>query len=283
MTIAAYLVFGALAALLTTAGYLLGLRRFASQAVDEIAQLKQALEAPGDELATTPRPARSQTVVHAVVLDGATNSGKSTWLHRIAKPWLDRASLDRIYATQHAYRTRPLPVGFEWPAGATGAAGEPTALHALRFHDISGEKPEGVADHIEALAIERRPGDRNRAPSSVVAVLIWDLSDPVKSREHSTIKRLRLAYYTRKARPMIRHIVVFFNKLDLLPPEDVARLIAFETEHIRSITGFLGDDVTLTFVEGSALDGRGVIDCYGAILTRLGLGKLLQPFEEDRA
>jgi hypothetical protein len=280
MTSAAYLVFGALAALLTTAGYLVGLRRFARQAAGELDPREHALEAPSAGPPAHPRLAGLPIVVHAVVLDGATHSGKRTWLSRIAQPWLDRPSRDRIDATQRAYRTRPLPVGFEWPAGA---AAEPTALHALRFHDISGEQPEGVADHIGTLANQRRPGDRSRAPSSVVAVLIWDLSDPGKSREHSTIKRLRLAYDTRKARPRIHNIVVFFNKIDLLPPADVARRIAFETEHIRGITGFLGDDVRLTFVAGSALDGRGVIDCYGAILARLGLGELLQPLEEDRA
>lgn len=284
MTAIAYVVFAALAAMFVTAGYLLGLRRFAGQAGAEIEALHRAIDAapPGGGASGRVPLARLPSAVHAVVIDGATNSGKSTWLHRIAKPWLDRASLEGIYATQYAYRTRPIPVGFEWAEPSAAAPAEPAVLHALQFHDISGEKPEGVADHLEALAGERRAvAGRARSVSPVVAVLIWDMADPMKSREHSTIKRLRMAYSTRKARLLVRHIVVFFNKLDLLPADDVARLIAFETEHIRSVTAFLGDDVTLSFVQGSALDGRGVIDSYGAILARLELAKLLRPFEEE--
>jgi hypothetical protein len=274
-----YVAGAAIAGALAIAGYLVGLRRFAAGARAELAALHAAADAGPAASAVA---GRLPTTVHAVVLDGATNSGKSTWLHRIAKPWLDREALGKIYATQYAYRTRPVPVGYEWPDGG-GGRGEPVALHALRVHDISGEKPEGVADHLEALAAEQRGAGRGRAPSAVVAVLVWDMADPMKSREHSTIKRLRMAYGTRNARPLVRHLVVFFNKIDLLPAAELARLIAFETDHIRSVTSFLGDDVSLTFVEGSALDGRGVLESYGAILARLGLASRLRPFEEDVA
>jgi len=224
------------------------------------------------------------TIIHPVLLDGMTNSGKSTLLHRLVTPWMPQHSLATMRATERAYRTKPIPVGFEWSAATAGAAPEPIALHALRFHDISGESSEGLADHVADLDAERRDTAEHDRPSlCALALWVWDMADTMKSRTRLGVDRLRLGYHNKAARLLFKHVIVFFNKIDLLPADEVARLVALETEHIRSITGFFGRDVSLTFLAGSAMDGRGMIECYGAILTRLGLSQLLRPFEEGHA
>lgn len=293
-----YMLSGVLGGLALTAGYLFGLRRFAGRArgeleqaqreVDEAKVAKAAAEAraaaakPAADAKALPAPAsrRSPTVTHTVLLDGVSNSGKSTLVHRLAFPCTEQESLRRIAATQRAYPTRMLPICFV-PAAS---ADEAPLLHAQILRDIAGERPGDVINIVNELAAERaRPADPDTRPGAVIVVLIWDMADTAGSRARINKDRLKLAYHNDHARRLIKHFVIFFNKLDLLgvPADRVQELIDEERAHIDHLTDFFDSDVTRTYLQGSALRGDGVIDCQGAIYTALGLAPYFRVVDRD--
>jgi sulfate adenylyltransferase subunit 1 (EFTu-like GTPase family) len=109
------------------------------------------------------------------------------------------------------------------------------------------------------------------------------MADTAGSRARITKERLQLAYHNDYGRQLIKHFVIFFNKLDLLnvPAERVQQLVEEERAHLDSITDFLGTDVVRTYLQGSALRGDGVIECQGAIYTALGLAAHFRDIEKD--
>jgi len=346
-----YALLAALGSMAGTAGYLLGLRRFAARSRDELAAAQDALaeaktareaadrdlqaakaaaerdlqaakataerslqdvQRASDKLADAKTAAeraladakdaaskqgalRAPTVTHTVLLDGVSNSGKSTLVHRLAFPCTEADSLRKITATQLAYRTRLLPICFVPPIasihdvsrdGARDGArdgGEAPVLHAQVLRDIAGEKPYEIINILKQLSAERElPPDRDRHGAAIV-VLVWDMADTSGSRARITRERLQLAYHNDYARQLIKHFVIFFNKLDLLlvPPERVQQLVDDERAHLASITDFLGTDVARTYLQGSALRGDGVIECQGAIYTALGLAPHFRDLDRD--
>ena len=294
-----------LGGLALTGGYLLGLHRFAARARRELEDARQGAEraleeaaaaraaadvkAAGDAKAIADAKAadaraarRSPTVTHTVLLDGVSNSGKSTLVHRLAFPCTEQESLRRIAATQRAYPTRLLPICFVPPAADAG--GDPPVLHAQVLRDIAGERPGDVINIVNELAAERaRPPDPDNRPGAVIVVLIWDMADTAGSRARINKDRLKLAYHNDHARRLIKHFVIFFNKLDLLAvtPEHAQQLVDDERAHIDHLTDFFDSDVTRTYLQGSALRGDGVIDCQGAIYTALGLAPYFRVVERD--
>lgn len=334
-----YALLAALGGLSGTAGYLLGLRRFASRTHTELQTTKDALaearlakEAAERDLqqakttaerdlqqaktaaersladaktastqladaktaaeralqeakdAATKQAGRgSPTVTHTVLLDGVSNSGKSTLVHRLAFPCTEPDSLRKITATQLAYRTRVLPICFALPSEAARENGEEPVLHAQVLRDIAGEKPYEIINILKQLSAEReQPTDRDRHGTAIV-VLVWDMADTAGSRARITKERLQLAYHNDYGRQLIKHFVIFFNKLDLLnvPAERVQQLVDDERAHLDSITDFLGTDVVRTYLSGSALRGDGVIECQGAIYTALGLAAHFRDIDKD--
>ena len=333
-----YALLAALGSVAGTAGYLLGLRRFAGRSRDELQaaedaaqeartaretaerelqQAKAAAErdqqakttaerslqdvqrasdkltdaktaaeralADARDAATKASGVRAPTVTHTVLLDGVSNSGKSTLVHRLAFPCTEAESLRKITATQLAYRTRLLPICFVPPVASIRDGGDAPVLHAQVLRDIAGEKPYEIINILKHLAAERElPPERDRHGSTIV-VLVWDMADTAGSRARITRERLQLAYHNDYARQLIKHFVIFFNKLDLLavPPERVQQLVDDERAHLASITDFLGTDVARTCLQGSALRGDGVIECQGAIYTALGLAPHFRDLDKD--
>jgi hypothetical protein len=337
-----YALLAALGGLSATAGYLLGLRRFAIRTRDELQSAKDAAQeartaretlerelqqsktaaeralkdakdakdaaertiqdarTASTQLASEKsaaeralRDARdaatkatvrgSPTVTHTVLLDGVSNSGKSTLVHRLAFPCTEPESLRKITATQLAYRTRVLPICFVPPVGVASEHGEEPVLHAQVLRDIAGEKPYEIINILRQVAAERDlPADRDRHGTAIV-VLVWDMADTSGSRWRITRERLQLAYHNDHGRQLIKHFLIFFNKLDLLnvPPERVQQLVDNERAHLDSITDFLGTDVVRTYLQGSALRGDGVIECQGAIYTALGLAAHFRDLEKE--
>jgi hypothetical protein len=334
-----YALLAALGSVSATAGYLLGLRRFAARAREEhkateaalqeartaretadreLAQVKSAAERDlqqakttaertlqdvqraSSQLATEKTAAEralqdvkstatklavrgSPTVTHTVLLDGVSNSGKSTLVHRLAFPCTEPESLRKITATQLAYRTRLLPICFAPPADPVPEGAQESVLHAQVLRDIAGEKPYEIINILRQISAERDlPPDRDRHGTAIV-VLVWDMADTSGSRARITKERLQLAYHNDHGRQLIKHFVIFFNKLDLLsvPPERIQQLVDDERAHVDSITDFLGTDVVRTYLHGSALRGDGVIECQGAIYTALGLAAHFRDLDRD--
>jgi hypothetical protein len=334
-----YAVVAALAGLSGTAGYLLGLRRFASRARTELQVAQEALEeartaketadrelvamkataereltaaktaaertlqdaqrashqledaktaaeralADAKDAATKQAVRGSPTVTHTVLLDGVSNSGKSTLVHRLAFPCTEPESLRKITATQLAYRTRLLPICFVPPVGAVREGSDEPVLHAQVLRDIAGEKPYEIINILKQLSAERDgASDRDRQGTAIV-VLVWDMADTAGSRARITRERLQLAYHNDYGRQLIKHFVIFFNKVDLLsvPAERVQQLVEDERAHLDSITDFLGTDVVRTYLHGSALRGDGVIECQGAIYSALGLAAHFRDLDKD--
>lgn len=333
-----YALLAALGSAAGTAGYLLGLRRFAARSREELAAAQDALtearaarevaerdvqaaraaaereqqakataertladarrttdklttdkstaeRALADALADAAKASggRSSTVTHTVLLDGVSNSGKSTLVHRLAFPCTEPDSLRKITATQLAYRTRLLPICFVPPIASLRDGGDAQVLHAQVLRDIAGEKPYEIINILKQLSAERElPPERERHGTTIV-VLVWDMADTAGSRARITRERLQLAYHNDYARQLIKHVVIFFNKLDLLtvPTERVQQLVEDERAHLASITDFLGTDVTRTYLQGSALRGDGVIECQGAIYTALGLAPHFRDLDKD--
>ncbi len=335
-----YALLAALGGLSGSAGYLLGLRRFASRTHGELQATKDALaearlakeaaerdlqqaktaaerdlqqaKATAERTLADAKTASSQLadaktaaeralqeakdaatkqagrgtpmVTHTVLLDGVSNSGKSTLVHRLAFPCTEAESLRKITATQLAYRTRLLPICFEAPADtAAREDGEELVLHAQVLRDIAGEKPYEIINILKQIAAERElPVERDRHGTAIV-VLVWDMADTAGSRARITKERLQLAYHNDYGRQLIKHFIIFFNKLDLLnvPAERVQQLVEDERAHLDSITDFFGTDVVRTYLQGSALRGDGVIECQGAIYTALGLAPYFRDLEKD--
>ncbi len=336
-----YALIAALGGLSATAGYLLGLRRFAGRArtelqvaQDALAEARTAREAAERELtqvktaserdlaqaraaaerdlaqakavserdlaqakAVSERTAEdaraaaikavrgSPTVTHTVLLDGVSNSGKSTLVHRLAFPCTEPESLRKITATQLAYRTRVLPICFVPGTGTEGEleAGDEPVLHAQVLRDIAGERPYEIINILKQIAAERETAAERDRHGTAIVVLVWDMADTAGSRARITKERLQLAYHNDYGRQLIKHFVIFFNKLDLLTvsPEHLQQLVDAERAHLDSITNFLGNDVVRSYLQGSALRGDGVIECQGAIYTALGLAAHFRGLDKD--
>ena len=95
---------------------------------------------------------------------------------------------------------------------------------------------------------------------------------------------MRVAYGTKKARELIKGVVVFFNKLDLLQVDDarLEQLVADEEAYLRGVVSRCFDtSMPVIFHRGSALRGTGVTDCHGALLDAIGLGHLFRLAEGE--
>lgn len=256
---------GALAA----AGYAVGLTRFLRRlpAAARPASEPGAPGEPGPDPASAGPPGR----LHTVILDGIAESGKSTLIHRLAFPCTERAALERLRATRQPMRTRTLPVCFEPAAGGD-------ILHSLRFSDVSGERPDQIADTIDELHGEQRAtaaGPRGR----VIALWVWDMANTPRCRTELSPARMRVAYGTRRARELITGVVVFFNKVDLLEVDRARQdeLVADEEAYLRGVIARCFDaGVPVVFHRGSALQGTGVTDCQGALYDAVGLGRFFR-------
>jgi hypothetical protein len=256
-------------------------QRASTQLSDAKSAAERALQDARDAAAKQPTPG-TPTVTHTVLLDGVSNSGKSTLVHRLAFPCTEAEALRKITATQLAYRTRLLPICFVPPVGIAREGAEPV-LHSQVLRDIAGEKPYEIINILKQLSSERdRPSDRDRHGTAIV-VLVWDMADTASSRARITRERLQLAYHNDYGRQLIKHFLIFFNKLDLLDVthERARQLLDEERAHLDSITDFLGTDVVRTYIQGSALRGDGVIECQGAIYTALGLAAHFREIEKS--
>lgn len=258
------------AALLLTLGHWYGLRRFDKDLSSAVA----TAEAKAREAAD--RQAAPNLVVHTIVLDGVSESGKTTFMLRIAFPCAEQAQLINLDATAQEYLSRPLPLCFNWRGGTPPPptllrTEAPEGVHALRFYDVSGERRRTHANAINTLAAN---GPRN---GNVTALWVWDMTNESANKAHFDKDSVDYAYGSENAQ-LIKHIVVFLNKVDVLRESksaaEVAELIAAEERYIHDVIAMCFDKgMPVTIKHGSSLRGEGMFEAYGALLTSLGLGE----------
>jgi hypothetical protein len=171
-------------------------------------------------------------------------------------------------ATVRHYRTPIFPLCWE-----QSAEDHQPILHALRFIDVAGEKPSTFVNAINDQAVDA-------VDERVLVLIVWNLerTNLAKNLEAFNRHRLDATYGTDNARRLIKHVIVFFNKVDLFERQGGTQHQLDEEKRLitdlfaRYLVGY-----SLSFYSGSAIDGRGVLDVYGEILRVLGLGKNFQP------
>lgn len=257
-----YMLFGAVGVVVSVAiGYLLGLRRFQGDLEQVFVNQRVRL----DELARM-RPSEPRT--HSVLLDGISEAGKTTFITRLACPVADANLLNNIVATVRHYPTPIFPLCWE-----QSPEEHQPVLHALRFIDVAGEKPSTFVNAINDQA-------RETADERVLVLVVWNLEETNLAKNVEAFNRHRLdaTYGTDNARRLIKHVIVFFNKVDLFEKQGGSpQRLEEEKKYITELFAKYLVGYSLSFYSGSAIDGRGVLDVYGEILRVLGLGKNFQP------
>ncbi|HXH04345.1 MAG TPA: GTPase domain-containing protein [Candidatus Competibacteraceae bacterium] len=221
---------------------------------EQTRQLQQEKQALAEQL--------PETRVHTMLMDGMPGSGKSTFIARLISPVSTRQDLLQIAATTNEYQTLDAPLC--WEKGSNR-----TTLHTIRFFDVAGERGSTFIDALYKLA------DAGIRQPEVVLVVVWDLCDENYARNGHYLNdtRLEMAYGSKMAKSIVRSIIVFFNKVDLLAPEvaqarieeSKARLSALFRDKFE--VGY-GD---IHYFAGSAISGLHMHDCFGAIIKRLEL------------
>ena len=240
-------------------GFLLGLSRFDGRLKNQVNRLNKQLAEEAAERARAPTICR-----HTVLLDGVSHGGKTTFLARLACPTADEAQLANIALTRRQQLTKEIPLCWE----RTASDGHPPILHALQFFDVAGEQPATVINAMLDLAAKTSEDQR------IVALWVWDLANLSGSHARMTREVINMAYGSDVARSLIRKIVIFFNKIDTLDPAAAKETIEQEKKHIRDVVDrALGAGYEIHFHAGSATDGRGMFEAYGALLRALELGK----------
>lgn len=247
-------------------GWWWGLRQFEHRMQVQVVQLNHALASTKAAQALMPH-----VRCHTVLLDGVSHGGKTTFMARLACPTADAQQLLNVATTRRQALTQEIPLCWE----RTDDGGTPPVLHALRFFDVSGEKPSTVINAIRELT--QRANDEER----VVALWVWDLSSLPANRSRMTREVVNALYDNEEARALIKKIVVFFNKVDFLlatmDPQTVEKLVSREEAYIRDVLDkALGSGYELQFQVGSAMDGRGMLEVFGSLLRSLELGKNYQ-------
>lgn len=220
---------------------------------------------------------RIQMRRHSVLLDGISGAGKSTLIERLTNPGATTAELASVPATPVARRIEPVPLCWE-------LVGERRVLHTLEFYDMGGESPGQVVNNIREFG--RRRADEEAA-GQAVALVLWDAvaelnPDPTFSNSAQLNgPRLNAIYDHDDALRAISSFVFFLNKIDMLQArleEDGRghRYAAFIEEQRHKLRDEVYRKSLSKYPEpelavGSALDGRGVHDCLGAIMRQLGL------------
>lgn len=202
-------------------------------------------------------------VVHTVLMDGISGAGKSSFIARLVSPILTSNDLGNITATVSEYQSLAIPICWE--------RNDKTTLHSLRFFDIAGENSGTFVDALYAL--NNQNSNNN---TDVILVIIWDISSKKKWAEninHFNRQRVKATYGSKMASNIIRSIVVFFNKVDLVPSDQVQESVSRAKEAIdnefRDI--FEQGYGEIKYVSGSVMTGQYIHDCLGVILKEFGL------------
>ncbi len=258
-----YMLVGAIGFVVTaSAGYAIGIRQFQRR-------LEHTLEAQNKKMAELAAASEVEPRNHSVLLDGISEAGKTTFITRLACPVADATVLDGIVATVRHYPTPEFPLCWE----RSPEQGHPPVLHALRFIDVAGEKPATFNNAVNELA-------RSSADDRLLVLVVWNLDKDhlAKNRDAFNPWRLDATYCTDNARRLIKHVIVFFNKVDRFEQQGGTRQrLEEEKKYIADLFAKHLEGYSLSFYSGSAADGRGVLDVYGEILRVLGLGSHYQP------
>jgi len=257
-----YMLLGAVGVVfIVTIGYLIGLRQFQRGMEQVIAHQHVRL----NEFSRM-RPSEPRT--HSVLLDGISEAGKTTFITRLACPVANADLLNNIVATVRHYRTPIFPLCWE-----QSPEEHQPILHALRFIDVAGEKPSTFVNAINEQAADA-------LDERVLVLIVWNLerNNLAKNVEAFNQHRLDATYGTDNARRLIKHVIVFFNKVDLFERQGgTPQQLEQEKMYIADLFARYLVGYSLSFYAGSAIDGRGVLDVYGEILRVLGLGKNFMP------
>jgi hypothetical protein len=208
------------------------------------------------------RRERPERRVHDVIMDGMTSAGKTTFIARLASPVTSREALEGLTSTlNEPYTTVSVPICWERTDRE-----KHTLLHELRFTDVAGEDAAVFVQGIRQLA--------DSGVTSVVLVIMWDLSQPEQNMDYLNRHRLRATYGLDESRALIKSVVVFLNKTDKIENrEERERRIEAEKERIAQHFGELFDEPfnEIKFHYGSTIEGTGVHYCFGEIIKDLKL------------
>lgn len=216
---------------------------------------------------------------HTVFLDGCTRSGKSTFIQRIINPLIEERELTVLTATPHPILSAPIPLGLE-------ATPDGMVLHVIRFYDIAGENAAGLIDVLAEYYDQRRSGADVGGESlgNAVGLVVWNAAVGTKTNlEHLNPARAQTVYNSKRAQEVLERLVVFLNQCDRLTQEPtngtnrVEGLIEQQVAVIRDqVFAKIPDGYKekLQFIQGSALYGTGVQNCYGELIRALRLSQL---------
>lgn len=212
----------------------------------------------------------ASVVEHSILLMGPAQAGKTTWLARVANPALSRETLieNRIPNAALGEGLGPVPVVVD------RRDPDRLALHAFRFYDMAGEKPEQLGDNLERWMIGAERAEGSGAPRGQAAVLlVWDLTlEGEKGKANELrVSNLRAILGTERYRKRLAVVHTFLNKRDLLVAEKAEQNAG---EARRTLTQ-LADRFQLDLTLGSALTGEGVADSLGKLCKAFGLAPLL--------
>jgi hypothetical protein len=259
-----YALLGLLAVvMILCVGLWLGLHYFQDRLQTE---LKQRDEMVARAAAAQAKP--PEVRCHTVLLDGVSQSGKTTFMARLACPTMGEEQLKKIVKTRRQALTHEVPLC--WERGADDVSSP--VLHALRFFDVAGEHPDNVINAIDELADDHGKDDQRR----VVALWVWDLNDRPANRDRINQQLLKALYRNNKAMGLVKNIVVFLNKADKVAEKGDASLetiVAEDEGYIRNVLDQVGSGHKVEFHHGSALNGRGLHDAFGSIVRFLELGQ----------
>lgn len=216
---------------------------------------------------------------HTVFLDGCTKSGKSTFIQRIINPLVGEQELLLLTATPHPILSPPIPLGVE-------ATERGMLLHVVRFYDIAGENAAGLNDVLMEYYDQRRAGSEigGETLGQAAGLVVWNTSAGTEINiEHLSPARAQTVYYSRRVQEVLERIVVFMNQCDRLQqdhPGDSEKVELLVNEQVSVIRDRVfakipdGFKSKLQFIQGSALYGTGVQNCFGELLRALGLTHL---------
>lgn len=209
---------------------------------------------------------------HAILMDGVTTAGKSTLIASIVNPSLKSEILrENIKPTESEYQVKDFLACTELP--------QKHITHYLRFFDMKGENSGSFIDSLDILKRQIVLGEME---NKAILLIVWDISSLEifgKSCRHFNEQRIRATYGSKEVSKIIKSIIVFFNKTDLVDynaKDSVNTRIESGKQWLSSIFKTVFESgYEIHYVSGSAKNGNGTRECLGIILDELEISKYL--------
>ncbi len=223
------------------------------------------------------RPVENERT-HYLLLDGDSRAGKSAFLTRITRPLAMAEDIQRIpatHVTEH-FVSRAHPIAIAPPPEPR----KKPVMHMLRVADFRGESPSQFLNAVEEMNGQlARTGQESR---SAIVLMVIDINESIEKVKSIERGFLDLKYKNRNARDLIKSVIVFLNKTDLLTSEQRDQYIADYSDAVRKILkNTFEEEMSVELLCGSALEGSGIHDCYATILRAFELDQLLEPIVSE--